>query len=288
MYKINKYITLDLQQGKTKILLEGSEFLVCKAVFVDINRNMEEIIYNSIDEVVDDDDTRVFVPISPEEEFWVHCSNLQAWAENNYNTALLHSNIAFPLLEELTRLGDPLAIRVFKDEVVKRLTSDHMPTVFYLLKHWYLDIFTEEEYDLILGIVKEKSYSIDKSILDMVFISSDFDEVPPLDRFRLKAIIFLIEHPKINLLELLIKFGQSYIEKFRFWILNTLKQLLKHHPDFFREKVELLLKGKTLPSPKDIKIEREFNGTKYYEHRLDYSNMNEFSILLYLRYKLKI
>lgn len=286
MFKINEYISLDLQKEKTVILLGGSKFLICKAVFVDIDRNMKESVYDTIDEVIEGEDSRIFIPISPEEEFWVHCSNLQAWAENNYNTALLHSNIAFPILEDLVGLGDPIAKRVFKDEIVKRITSDHMPVVIYLLNHGYLDIFTDEEFDDLCDEVMRKTYNLDKRLLDLIFISEDFDEVTPLDRLNLKALTFLIEHPKINFFDLLIKFGQSHFEKFRFSILDCLKKLLKYTPDFFREKVELLVKDRILTFPAEKKIASEFNGKIFYENQLDYSDIDDFSIILYLRYKL--
>ncbi|KKK68925.1 hypothetical protein LCGC14_2939170 [marine sediment metagenome] len=39
--------------------------------------------------------------ISPETEFWGHCSNIQAWVETNYNPNVLHSSISLPLLTEL-------------------------------------------------------------------------------------------------------------------------------------------------------------------------------------------
>ncbi len=52
--------------------------------------------------------------ILPIKEFWGHCSNLQAWAEYGYDTRLLHPNLAFPLLEKLATVGDPIAKKVFK------------------------------------------------------------------------------------------------------------------------------------------------------------------------------
>jgi hypothetical protein len=44
--------------------------------------------------------------IPPEIRFWAHCSNLETWGENNYDTRLIHSNLAFPLLKKLTEAGD--------------------------------------------------------------------------------------------------------------------------------------------------------------------------------------
>jgi len=276
MFKINKYIALNLQHGKTVVLLGGSEFLVCKAVFVDINKDLDEEKYNTIDEVVDDEDKRIFVPLNPKEEFWVHCSNIQAWAENSYNTALLHSNIAFPLLEELVRLGDSLAKKTFKDEIVRRLLMDYVPTIIYLLNRGYLDMFTDEEFDTLLSEVRRKPYSLNKRVLDLILISDDFDEVPPIDRLSARTILFLIEHPYLNLFELFFKFGHLYLKTFSEWIFKSLDRLVKKNPEFFWNKIDFFLKKGYLrlpvmkSTPDDVK--------------LDYSEMDDFSILFFNKY----
>jgi len=218
MFRINKYITLDLRNGKTVILLDNSEFLLCTGVFINVDTKSGQLEHDSIDEIIDDEDMRTFVSISPEEEFWVHCSNLQAWNENNYDTTLLHSNIAFPLLKGLVRLGDPRAKKTFKDELVKRLLSDYAPTIVFLLRCGYLDHFTDEEFEVLLSEVRKKTYTLDKRVLDMMFVGDDFDEVPPLERFKMRAILFLIEHPKLNLLGLLMKFGRYYLKDYYPWI----------------------------------------------------------------------
>ncbi|MFW9877283.1 MAG: hypothetical protein ACFFG0_29685 [Candidatus Thorarchaeota archaeon] len=281
MYKINEYISLVLKDRKTIIFLGGSEFLICKAVFVDIDTNDKGFVYDTIDEVIDDGANRIYVPISPEEEFWIHCSNLQAWAENNYNTALLHSNIAFPLLEGLVGLRDPLAKRVFKDEVIKRLLSDYTPTILNILKHGYLYIFTDEEFEFLLAEVKEKIYSLDKRVLDLVFESDDFDEVPPIDRFDIRTIIFSIDDPRLNLLELIVKFGNLYYKKyyksFSSWIIKFLDRLVRKKPKFFREKIELFFEKGYLNLPVKKKSLGEVD-------QLDFSEMDDFSIILYNRY----
>lgn len=285
MFKINKYLSLELQKNKTLIFLGGSKFLVCKAVFVDIDRYFKTQAFNTVDELIDDEKKRVYVSISPEEEFWVHCSNLQAWVENNYDTSLLHSNIAFPLLERLVGLGDHLARKVFVDEVIKKIKSDHIPTVIYLLKRGYLDMFTDEEFDILLSEVSKKIYSIDKKILDMVFNTSDFDEIPSIDRLSARAVIFLVEHPKINFIELLTKYEQCYVENYKFWILDSLEKLIKNRPESFKSKIEMLLEKGLLVFPRERKDLIDINGLKFNETRLDYSEMNDFTIALYFKYK---
>jgi len=39
--------------------------------------------------------------IKPREEFWGHCSNLQAWIEFDYHPELLHSSLTIPILKRL-------------------------------------------------------------------------------------------------------------------------------------------------------------------------------------------
>ena len=88
--------------------------------------------------------------ISPETEFFGHCSNLQVWAENNYNTQLLHSNIAFNLLKKLTEVGDQNAKRVFKEEIGKRVMEGYPTVVSYLLHQGYLQHLDNEELETLI------------------------------------------------------------------------------------------------------------------------------------------
>ncbi|MEX2719637.1 MAG: leucine-rich repeat domain-containing protein, partial [Candidatus Sigynarchaeota archaeon] len=72
--------------------------------------------------------------LTPAEEVLAHASNLQAWVENNYDTRLLHSNIAFPLLKELARAGDEKAARVLDAEIEARLRDGNPKTCELILK----------------------------------------------------------------------------------------------------------------------------------------------------------
>jgi len=287
MFRINKYITLELRNGKTVIFLDNSEFIICMAP--NINSILRDLAYGSVDKTIEDLDMRSFVSLSPEEEYWVHCSNLQAWNENNYDTRLLHSSIAFPLLEELVRLGDSRALEVFKGEIVKRLKSNHMPTVIFLLQSGYLDGFTDEEFEKLLSDVKDKNYTYeidtqDKIVLDMVFEGDDFYEVPPLERFKPREIQFLIEHPILDLFELLIKFGRYYLKDYYPWIFKFFERLIKKEPELFKKKVELLLeKGYKLFPASKVSLEKIAN-MRTYERRLDYSGMDDFAKVFYTRY----
>ena len=143
VFKINEYITLKLEDDRTNIYVRRRLFTQCKYLLFSFTKDelldYDEI--NSIDEVklkYDHSHEGNSKKLDPEVEFWGHCSNLQVWYENNYDTRILHSNISFPLLKELVKAGDQKAKQVFKDEIALRFESNFKSVVFYLLKENYL------------------------------------------------------------------------------------------------------------------------------------------------------
>jgi len=152
-YRVNKYLTLKLENERTIVYVNGKRFRNCKYLLLNFNEkiNNQARGINSIDEVAEmlnhdlHGNFTKSSKISPKEEFWGHCSNLQAWAENDYDSRLLHSNLSFPLLKRLTKVGDPQAKRVFKEEIVKRIESEYLNVVHYLIKEGYLVHLEKEE-----------------------------------------------------------------------------------------------------------------------------------------------
>jgi tetratricopeptide (TPR) repeat protein len=102
---------------------------------------MEPTLFNARHRTVD---------IPHEVEFWGHCSNLQAWAENHYDTRLLHRNLAFPLLKALAKGGDRKAKIRFKEEIAKRLSSGIKSVILYLFEGGYLKYLSLEELECVL------------------------------------------------------------------------------------------------------------------------------------------
>jgi len=88
--------------------------------------------------------------ITPEEEFIGHCSNIQVWAENDYDTRILHRNLAFPLLKRLSDVGDPLAKKKFKEEIALRYSSGHSTVITFLSQSGYLKYLSSEELGCLL------------------------------------------------------------------------------------------------------------------------------------------
>lgn len=150
--EINRFIKLQLRAGITYIFVDNKPFKHCLGLYLIVPiPTKEQKKIESIDEA-----SEIFniqqvgiktedIKISPEDEFWGHCSNIQAWVENNYDTRLIHSNLAFPLLKKLTEVGDPIAKKVFKEEIAKKYRSGFPSVVKYLEEEGYLDYLSKEE-----------------------------------------------------------------------------------------------------------------------------------------------
>jgi len=156
-FQVNKYLSLKLEEGKTNVYILGKLFRQCKYLLITIPvekvSSFDEL--ESIDEAAERldhsleprRDVKQFAySIPPEVEFWGHCSNLQVWYENGYNTRLLHSNLAFPLLRELARVGDPQAKRIYKEEVVERYNYDTESVRQFIKNMPYIEELSEEEF----------------------------------------------------------------------------------------------------------------------------------------------
>ena len=161
-FKINDYLTVKLidYYGLTKsssVFVKDEMFIRCAYILLNMPKDNIELTHeiNSIDEAAEKLDHKLEYPfnddlkIPAETLFWAHCSNLQAWAENGYDTRLLHRNIAFPLLKKLTDVGDKTAKRKFKEEIAKKYESGYENVQKYLLKEGYLDYLTEDELESI-------------------------------------------------------------------------------------------------------------------------------------------
>ncbi|MFX0035294.1 MAG: hypothetical protein ACFE9I_06605 [Candidatus Hermodarchaeota archaeon] len=215
---INDFLELRLEDGKTNIYVNNRIFMKCKYILLNIPIDKIEDVnkINSIDEVTDKlkgsfefiEDKNI--NIAPETLFWAHCSNLQAWYENNYNTCLIHSNLAFPLLKELVKAGDYRAARVFKEEVAKRFETKNLNLIQYLLYNKYLDYLKKEELDILLKEVKYNlSNIIYKQLNDLI-----------------KSV--LNNYRKLNeLIDLIVFFDLNYNQNLIFHVFRKLNKNLK-------------------------------------------------------------
>ncbi len=157
-FQVNQNITLKLENEETVIYVNDEKFIQCKYLLLNIPKEKLEEYEDieSIDEVAEKLDksleyeNMINFYFPPELEFWGHCSNLQVWVENDYNSCLLHRNLAFPLLKKLRELGDPRARIVFKEEIAKRFSSGFQSVITYLVDENYLYYLNPEEIKCLL------------------------------------------------------------------------------------------------------------------------------------------
>jgi len=154
-FKINDFLTLKLEGGRTIIYVNNRPFRQCMYLLLDISVDRVE----KYDEIRSIDEAAVKLSrkmernhrlVPPETEFWGHCSNLQAWVDNDYDTRILHRNLAFPLLKALCDAGDLIAKRKFKEEIAMRYATGHPTVVSFLTQNGYLHYLTEDEFESIL------------------------------------------------------------------------------------------------------------------------------------------
>jgi len=219
-FTINAFFDLRLEDGRTNIYVNNKLFMHCKYILLNIPidkfEDFERI--DSIDEFVEKIDGQFEISgdnkikISPKTIFWAHCSNLQVWYENDYNSCLIHRNLAFPLLKELTKAGDKLAASVFKEEVAKRFESSNIKVNQFLLNNRYLDCLNKEELNILL--VQTKS-----NLINSVISQLKESMKSPLVNYReIKELIDI-------LLFIDLKYDQNYI----FCVLNNLNEKFRTH-----------------------------------------------------------
>lgn len=166
-FTINEFLSLKLEEDKTNLYINNRLFKQCRylMIHIPIERIEDYQEIKSIDQAADmlgwkeegQEGVESFIDL--ETEFWGHCSNLQTWYENNYDIRLLHSNLAFPLLKHLTHCGDPLAKKVFKEEIAKRIESGYLSVISYLIEENYLSHLSSEEFNIVLTSRKIVYYS---------------------------------------------------------------------------------------------------------------------------------
>jgi len=155
-FRVNKHLVLKLEEGKTNIYVGGRLFLHCKRLLlnqvigesvIDYQEQIKDILYDIANTSIDEQSERLNygnldepeeIFFDTDEEFWAHCSNLQAWTENNYDTRLLHSNLAFSLLKKLTEEGDLIANRMYKEEIAKRFEHGSINVKLFLFENEWI------------------------------------------------------------------------------------------------------------------------------------------------------
>lgn len=151
-FVINDFLSVVYEWGDIYITIKGERFRICNLSVVTLPINILEKEYSNMDEFLDKnvEDINKYYRISKKTEYWVYCSSLQVWVENKFDTHLLHRNVAFPLLEGLYRVGDPIAKKVFREEIVKRYLSGNHNVRRFLRMNGFLSHLDKEEIKFIL------------------------------------------------------------------------------------------------------------------------------------------
>ena len=192
--------------------------------------------------------------ISYEAEFWAHCSNLQTWSEHGYDTRILKTDLAFPLLKRLTEVGDSLAKKAFKEEIAKKIETGYAPVIIYLIKEKYLNYLEDEE---LKSVVNDPTKNIVTFILKSLTSSNNETQNAALtlsrylnEHLQQKIVSFLLNHGDIIKKSRYLKsdemrpiFRQIVIEEFRSKKFNTIKKgaalfWLKMYIDDFKSRDE--------------------------------------------------
>ena len=198
-FKINQYLKLKLEGGRTNIYVNNRRFIQCMYLLLNIpvDRIEEYDEIKSIDEAavkLNRSMERNHHKVPPETEFWGHCSNIQAWADNEYDTRILHRNLAFPLLKALVDAGDPIANRKFKEEIALRYATGHPTVIRFLTQNGFLHYLTEDEFESIL-------------------IDIDF---PSIDEYSRKVLPLLDNVKDPEAVQQIKQYTTNFVNRFRF------------------------------------------------------------------------
>jgi hypothetical protein len=218
-FKVNNLISLRLEDKKTVLYVNNREFKQCKYLLFNIPeeeiKDVQET--SSIDEVAEIFDNSMEydkMGILPEEEFIAHCSNLQAWVENLYNTDLLHRNLAFPLLKALSEEGDIFARQRFREEIARRYRYGNLTVQTFLFEESYLSYLSDEH--IVSGILDPKEAIFMEKAMnsgESYAILPYFEILRDIDPPKNKIFMSLDDGGKIEELEILLNKNLNRIPK---------------------------------------------------------------------------
>lgn len=148
-FKINGLISLRSRQGRTYIYIKEEPFYQCGDLI--LSMIIQDLDENKNDELVSEAVKRSMYPqtIDPMQEFWGHCSAIQAWVDSDYDSHLLHYKLAFPLLRKLVKEGDQKAIEVYYDKVTELFNNGKLYQVIYLIEEDLLNPLSSEKINLL-------------------------------------------------------------------------------------------------------------------------------------------
>ena len=216
-FPITDYLEVVLTKNdKTEIWIKGEHFMQCSHVLTTIHTDEIEnlLLLESVDDIKE---ANTPIVIDPKTRFFVHCSNIQAWVENNFDTRMLHSNLSFPLLKKLVEEGCVDSI-ILKEEIAKRFEQVSIEMIHFLFDRKYFDSLSNEELsaivvpnfktllkDLLGGSKRDEKlldYLLKRSLNEELKLILKQELVNDLKNERIRIIRFLVDHNHLDSLAL--------------------------------------------------------------------------------------
>ncbi len=186
-FVVSKHISIRLEGTEIYIYIDGNRFKQCASLVLNIPIDKIEDFddIKSIEEAVERlestegwDQLSLEYHISPEEEFFGHCSNIQAWYESGYNSNILHYTLSFSLLQELAKY-DSVAKAVLREEVAKRLATGYENVTNYIYESRLILLLSHDEIlDILLHPEDAEIFHELESVLQAKVYISNEDKFP--------------------------------------------------------------------------------------------------------------
>ncbi len=220
-FKVNEYITLKLYGKKTVIYVCGEIYSTCHTAVLSIpTEDAEYLDYDSIDEffhyIEPITSEKLDASITPDVEFWVHCSNIQAWADFNYDTRILQDYLAFGILKKLSDNEVKDALIIFREEIIKRLKSGWINILLFFLEENYISSYLNED-DLFSSLLNQEEALAMERIAKLTrlgyTLTTDIEEsYLEGSRFRSKEHFhFSMEDGYVSTLEILLDYNNHFL-----------------------------------------------------------------------------
>ncbi|MBN2151562.1 MAG: hypothetical protein JW839_08960 [Candidatus Lokiarchaeota archaeon] len=159
-FKINDYLSVIKEDKHVKILVDEVVFYFHFELVINISDELREERGAYIDDVESVDKINYIYmdrmgtgkhgekeyvakkgTYSVDEEFWALCSILQAWDENDYNSNLVYKDFELHLLKRLNEYGDPKAMAVYGQILIRRILDGSLDYGFRLrTNHFFHDV----------------------------------------------------------------------------------------------------------------------------------------------------
>lgn len=134
--ELNDYIAIGLEYNKILIYIQEERFQELEYSFLNKILNACKVQLEEVKKQVKIVENLHKLELD-NENFIKFLIILKLWIKNNYDTEILVYDFSFPLLKKLVEVGDPLAKKVFINEILKNLWGADPLVVRYLINEKY-------------------------------------------------------------------------------------------------------------------------------------------------------